>query len=215
MAELQIYKKCRDLLLAGRSNDADRHFENNSAPNITALFSIAILFFQCNELRIALKYFVRTMNADLNNFYAYYSKTHPGINLSISDGIACHIRSPLDTSYSELFHYLALTLSKLGEYEEALKCYDWTILLSHDSCFDALFHKANTLFAMSRFEDAVTHFDLVLERHQDHFHANFYKSHALNKLNKCEDAIAACIRALEIEPENQDALKFLEDLKHS
>ncbi len=80
-------------------------------------------------------------------------------------------------------------LIRLMKYDEALDCLNQSIELEERS--STYLEKANLLYLMGRFDDAIEYFDLVLKKEPDNISALMNRSTSLIEIGEFEDALKA------------------------
>jgi tetratricopeptide (TPR) repeat protein len=106
------------------------------------------------------------------------------------------------TAYS--WNNKGAALHQLGQFEEALKCYDKMLEIDPRDA-TALCNKGNVLRDLGRYEEAISCCDKALALDPQSKNAWLNKSGALDKLGRHEEAIRCCDSALTIDPRFAEA----------
>jgi tetratricopeptide (TPR) repeat protein len=104
--------------------------------------------------------------------------------------------------------YLGQALQSVGRREEALACFD-QILAIDATHPDALYHRADTLYDMERWDDSEKGYEHYLQLKKDSYHAWFNRGLCNRFMRRFKAAVLCFEQALEIKPESEEAQKHL------
>jgi tetratricopeptide (TPR) repeat protein len=100
-----------------------------------------------------------------------------------------------------------IALNSLGQYEEAIKCYDEVINKLDPTSVLAWLHKGVTLVKLGKTEEAIECFDEIITKLDPKYvHAWGDKGWALDKLSRYQEAIECYDKALEIDSNDKNVL---------
>jgi tetratricopeptide (TPR) repeat protein len=104
--------------------------------------------------------------------------------------------------------YLGQALQSVGRREEALACFEH-ILATDPTHTDALYHRADTLYDMERWDDSEKGYEHYLQLKKDSYHAWFNRGLCNRFMRRFKAAVLCFEQALEIKPESEEAQKHL------
>ena len=96
-------------------------------------------------------------------------------------------------------------LSKLKEFEAALRCYDAALQISPDD-IAVLVNKVSLLRKTGKPDDALYYCDQILAKYPDYNTALYHKERILFQLERYEESVRCCDKILSDYPENGDVL---------
>lgn len=102
-----------------------------------------------------------------------------------------------------------IALSIMGRYEEALQTFDEAIEISPEFA-DAWYNKGYLLFTLKDYSNSIVCFEKTTMYDKTYFKAWKYKGIALYYLGEYEEALESLKKALELDPDNQEVLEWIE-----
>ena len=114
---------------------------------------------------------------------------------------------------NEGYHKKGVAHSNRNEYDKAIKCFDKAI--EKDPTNGSIwFNKGNALNALKKYDQAIKCYDTIIDKDPKYAYAWynkgsvwFNKGVSLSNLNKYDEAIKYFDKAIQIYPENPDAIK--------
>jgi tetratricopeptide (TPR) repeat protein len=114
-----------------------------------------------------------------------------------------------DQLFAEAFNNLGLALTELGEHEDATVAFETAIELNPE--LGAGYNNLGyVLYLQENFEAAIEMYNEAIGREHDTSAAYTNLGNAWQKLNKTEKAVEAWKRALEVDPSNERAQRYLD-----
>ena len=114
-----------------------------------------------------------------------------------------------DQHFAEAFNNLGLALTELGEHEDATVAFETAIELNPD--LGAGYNNLGyVLYLQENFEAAIEMYNEAIGREHDTSAAYTNLGNAWQKLGKTEKAVEAWKRALEVDPSNERAQRYLD-----
>ncbi len=98
------------------------------------------------------------------------------------------------------WYNLGIIYNKQGMYEKAIEAYDFAIAVNNQNSF-AIFNKANILWYIEKFEDAIQSYLEYIENEPDSFEAMTYLAECYEKLGDLASAKRYYMGAMELAPE--------------
>jgi tetratricopeptide (TPR) repeat protein len=96
----------------------------------------------------------------------------------------------LRSGYKRALILKGVALNGLDKNEEALAGYDEVVRISDGLYENVWVYKAETLFKLKKYEEAVKCFDKSIERHPEYFETYLSKAKSLMKLGRFQEALA-------------------------
>ena len=104
--------------------------------------------------------------------------------------------------------YLGQALQSLGKREEALASFDHVLTIDPTHT-DAIYHRADVLYDMERWEESEQAYTRYLEFESASYHAWFNRGLCNRFLRRFRDAVLCFEQALSIRPKSDEAQKHL------
>lgn len=115
----------------------------------------------------------------------------------------------LDTRFAEAFNNLGLALTELGEHDEATVAFETAVEI--DPELGAGYNNLGyVLYRQENFEAAIEMYKEAIGRHHDTSSAYTNLGNAYQKLGRTEEAVEAWQHAVEADPGNERAKRYLE-----
>ncbi|MCL2609167.1 MAG: tetratricopeptide repeat protein [Treponema sp.] len=173
---------------------------------VNASLSLADITFQ--EIRSYQKNFNGQLQERRNSFYQKFEETADAFIVSRMPEVQTeeerpvrHRIEPGNTSIDDLL-LAALTIHNNGEFEEAIRIYSRILELkpSKDICSLIYKHRGMANFAQSKYELAISDFEMALQYDGKSHVCAYYRGIAHSVLNRYSEAIADFSTSLEITP---------------
>ena len=198
------------LNMMGKPREAQRQFEKAiqlaDEDKAEVFYNIGMSFERINQHKVALKYFMKVLAMEPENYYVHYDLAYCYERLDELDKSIAHYQSYLDEDpFSEhVWYNLGIVYNKKDDNEKALEAYDFAIAINQNYS-SAHFNKANTLSLLERYREAIETYLEFLEIEPDNAAAYCYMGECYERLEEYSLSRINYMKSLAIDEQFADS----------